>query len=155
MVMPFHSPKQNKMGFAGNPSHDQSESVSTCMQYASWLVMDVPAAIVYNDDVERLLESGAFSMEEIFGWVCKAGRLDDVQWLHCFTFGKDPYYRQLGFQRACAHGQLHVAQWLVAQGGVEIHEEHDMAFRSAAQNHHSDLCTWLKSLDQTAVWPCL
>ena len=58
---------------------------------------------------------------------------------------------------ACGHGHLHIAEWLVGLGGVDIHAGGEHAFRQACGNGHLGVARWLVGLggvDIHAVGEC-
>ena len=77
---------------------------------------------------------------------CGTGDLAALQ-----TLARDGADIQASFIVACAAGHLTVAQWLVAQGGVDIHAYHDEALRRTCLNGDLVMAQWLVA--QGAVNP--
>ena len=61
--------------------------------------------------------------------------------------GVDVHVSERALRLACCYGHLHVAQWLLAQGGVDIHACTDYAFRSVCSNGHVHVARWLVRQD--------
>lgn len=117
--------------------------------------VDTPVEIV-DDWVYRYLASWVFTSEEVFLMACGSGNLANVKFmLTTADVENSPHNRTRGFRHACGCGHLHIAKWLVAQGGVHIHSQQDSGFRAAVYSHHWDVCRWLMSLDARADWPAL
>lgn len=124
----------------------------------SGAALAAPALVQFhhNEDlIMRQFMSGMFSREEIFTMACSRGDLADVCWLHDLILGRHVYSRQSGFVAACRDLQMHVAKWLFAQGGIDIHYERDRVFCYAAFREDWEVCRWLMSLEPHAAWPSI
>lgn len=74
------------------------------------------------------------------------GNFTLIQKLHSdgMEFGK---HMQLVFWTACVQGRLDMAKWALSQGGVDIHEDEDHAFRWACFYDQLEVAQWLYSKD--------
>ena len=89
------------------------------------------------------------NVDVLFAELCGAGLgcLDTLQCLVARVPHLDIHANQEdAFTRACEHGHVHVAQWLLAQGGVDIHAARDRAFVLACMNRRLRMAKWLWSL---------
>jgi hypothetical protein len=50
------------------------------------------------------------------------------------------------FRSACERGHLPTAQWLYRLGGIDIHRHDDWAYQGAFDNKHDDVVGWLREL---------
>ena len=95
----------------------------------------------------------------MFAWACSEGDLRRVQRWHARTATEETHMcHDYPFREACRRGQASVAQWLWAQGGVNVHAEANDALRSAVARGHLHVARWLLSLDPDAdadadAWP--
>jgi hypothetical protein len=87
-----------------------------------------------------------------FLYACGKGHVHVAQWL--MTLDWDWREDLNGhYAHACGCGQLAIARMLLALGGVDVHANHDAAFRGACANpwaHH--VARWLIRLDPDGVW---
>jgi hypothetical protein len=76
---------------------------------------------------------------------CYQGHIKIVQWLYSLIgFIKEGDEE---FQKSCHGGHLEVAQWIYNScGTINIHANHEIAFRLACSGGHLQLLRWLHSL---------
>jgi hypothetical protein len=83
--------------------------------------------------------------DDCFLHMCYEGHLDMAVWIYSFGAVSD-WGLGDGFELACRHGHLAIAQFLYNHSGIDIHQQYEYVFRETCRKGHLHIARWLYGL---------